>query len=576
MVSNGDNAASGPTSQSIIAEPFESQNVELKPPAPHSTNALLNLQASPSEAENVLSESEMSRSFSVSDSNVNIIPENTGSVSDTLEASKDEVSKLKENAEHLLSGILDSTTTSISKAQTAVEDTYDTFVSSVRKTVNNLSGSLDNATSSFFSSVEKSKEQADSKLTVFSGNFKDSFYGAGNLAIDILRKAIVSFEGLLVNVTSSVVYSYESAKTLLPAEVKDTINTAEAKVLEILMPIGTVFQKVYIVIEGLEKNLGLDPNDPLVQFTLTFISSATLGFSYWILKYGGYSGDLTPGLTLELLKNDDDAVLIDVRPEDLRKRDGVPDLRRKARFKYASVNLPEVASSTRKLLRNIKDVDDALTAAVIRNLKIVQDGSKVIVLDASGDHSKRIARSLRKLGVKKPYLVQGGFRSWVTSGLRAKELKPETTLSVLNEEAEAILEDIRPTPALIFGYGLGAAAVVYALLEWEKTLQLIGVLGLGQTLYRRVASYADSRDLSEDIRLLLYPVRLGAQAFSWATAKLEPNKIGLPTSPSSTAVQDRVLQAAAKHESQPPDADQSQNPSLKVTQKGENLDLSEA
>jgi len=50
---------------------------------------------------------------------------------------------------------------------------------------------------------------------------------------------------------------------------------------------------------------------------------------------------------------------------------------------------------------------------------------------------------------------------------------------------------------------------------------------------------------------LLSPVRLGVQAFSWAARKLENNRIGLPTSRSSSDVQNRVLQAAAKHESQP-------------------------
>ncbi|XP_040363606.1 uncharacterized protein LOC112169340 isoform X3 [Rosa chinensis] len=59
--------------------------------------------------------------------------------------------------------------------------------------------------------------------------------------------------------------------------------------------------------------------------------------------------------------------------------------------------------------------------------------SKVIIMDADGTRSKAIARSLRKLGLKMPYLLQGGFRSWVKDGLRIKELKPETTLTILNE-----------------------------------------------------------------------------------------------------------------------------------------------
>ncbi|OVA12099.1 hypothetical protein BVC80_1771g21 [Macleaya cordata] len=61
-------------------------------------------------------------------------------------------------------------------------------------------------------------------------------------------------------------------------------------------------KQVYIFIEGLEANLGLDPNDPIIPFVLLLGTSATLGISYWILTYGGYSGDLSPQSTSELDK----------------------------------------------------------------------------------------------------------------------------------------------------------------------------------------------------------------------------------------------------------------------------------
>lgn len=61
----------------------------------------------------------------------------------------------------------------------------------------------------------------------------------------------------------------------------------------------------------------------------------------------------------------------------------------------------------------------------------------------------------------------------------------------------------------------------------------------------------DSLSLSLSLRLLLTPVRVGGRAISWAAGKLgRSNGSGLPTSPSSSQVQSRVLQAAAKHESQ--------------------------
>ncbi|GJW64506.1 hypothetical protein Tco_0116390 [Tanacetum coccineum] len=67
---------------------------------------------------------------------------------------------------------------------------------------------------------------------------------------------------------------------------------------------------------------------------------------------------------------------------------------------------------------------------------------------------------------------------------------------------------------------------------------------------------------------LLIPVKLGGEAISWAAGKSETNLNGLPTSPSSVNVHNRVLQAAAKHESQPSDEEESTAV--------QSLDLSEA
>ncbi|CAN8243681.1 unnamed protein product [Cochlearia groenlandica] len=49
-------------------------------------------------------------------------------------------------------------------------------------------------------------------------------------------------------------------------------------------------------------------------------------------------------------------------------------------------------------------------------------------------------------------------------------------------------------------------------------------------------------------------MKLGFRTSSWAAWKLETIGVGLPTSPSSTDVRSRLLQAAAaKHDSQPSD-----------------------
>ncbi|XP_039050510.1 uncharacterized protein LOC120191671 [Hibiscus syriacus] len=493
-------------------------------------------------------------------STIDTTPKTPTAASSSVNFDNDSLSNAKTGLDDFLAGVNESVNSSLDKVENAVKSILEKITS------------ITSVKTSASEAVVNAQVLADNKLSNLSNDLKEASSKANIFAVDLLRRTIVGVEDSLSNGASSFIYYYASSKERLPPEIKNTLTLYEEKTGKVLKSVGDALQQIYIGIEGLERSLGFDPNDPIVPFFLFVGSSATLWVFYWVWTYGGYSGDLSPKLTLEFLSGKKNALLIDVRPEVLRERDGIPDLRRAARSRYASVYLPEVNGSLRQLMKSGRGLDDSLIATVIRNLKTIEDRSKVIIMDADGSRSKGIARSLRKLGVKKPYLVQGGFQSWVNQGLRIKELKPETALTILNEEAEAILEEISPSPVQVLGYGVGSVAAIYALLEWEKSLQLIGILGLVVTIYRRVSSYESSEDFKEDIRLLLAPVRFGAQALSWVSGNLETNGIGLPTSPSSPDVQSRVLQAAAKHESKPSD---SEDPDA-MAPMNEKVDLSEA
>ncbi|XP_010469273.1 PREDICTED: uncharacterized protein LOC104749364 isoform X2 [Camelina sativa] len=459
----------------------------------------------------------------------------------------------KSSIDDFSSGVKESFSSSLNEGENAVKNTLDSFSSSVTSITKNASEVVDSAFNRAFSTLDQTGDIAGDKFSSFSTGLKEASNRAAVIAIDLLRQSVGIAESSVTNGVSFVVYSYGSAKELLPPDVKSALNSSEDVALKVLSPVGAVLQQVSVAIGGLERNLGLDPDDPIIHLFLFVGTTGTFWVLYRVWTYGGYAGDLSPKSTLELLTSREKSVLVDVRPEALREKDGIPDLRRTARFRYSSVTLPEVDGAVKRLLKGGSEVEDILTAVIIKNLKAVQDRSKVIVMDADGTRSKGIARALRKVGIKRPYLVQGGFRSWVKEGIRVKELKPETTLTILNEEAEAILEDINPSPLQLVGVSVGFFAGLYALFEWEKTLQLIAVIGLSLTVYLRLSSYDDSEDFKEDVRLLFAPVKLGAQAFSWAAEKLETNGVGLPTSPSSSDVRSRVLQAAAKHESKPSD-----------------------
>ncbi|KAG6418328.1 hypothetical protein SASPL_120531 [Salvia splendens] len=441
-----------------------------------------------------------------------------------------------------------------------INNSIETVTSSFNAALTSASEAADSVIKDINTFLDQTGESAGNRLSGVSSGLKEGSGAAASVALDVLRRIVVAVEDLL---TKNVGYAYDSAKGFLPQDYQDVVRSVEGRVADVLGPIGAALQQVYIALEGFEERVGLDPNDPLIPVVLVFGASAILWGSYRVLKYSGYAGDLSPELAMELLRGNNNA--------NLRDRDGIPDLRRSARFRYAYVGPPKVDSSIKKLLKGGRDLEDSLHAVIIRDLKIVQDSSKVLVMDADGSRSKSVARSLRKLGTK-----ASGFESWVKEGCRIKELKPETTLTILNEEAEAILEEIKPTPLKIVGFGVGVAAAVYSLLEWETTLQFIGVIGLGQTILRRITSYQGAEDFQQDLRSLLAPVTLGNQAVSWAAGKLETNRNGLPTSPSSSDVQSRVLQAAAKLESQPPGTVDTQDFPQVGSSGNEEVNISEA
>ncbi|KAG6737156.1 hypothetical protein POTOM_059806 [Populus tomentosa] len=339
---------------------------------------------------------------------IDMTPENPSLGSDSLEMDNDSLSSAKAGFDDFLGEVRDSINTLVNNGGNIMQSPLDTITSSITSI----------------------KEGALEAVNVALNTQK-----ATGTSVDVLRVAIVAVEESIAKGASFVVYSYGHAKDLLPLEIRGALNLSEEMVIKILRPIGATFQQVNIAIEGVEKSPGLDPNDPIVPFVLFLGTSATLWGFYRVWVYGGYSGDLSPQLTLELLAGKEDAILIDV----LRERDGIPDLRRAAQFHYVIVTLPEVDGPVRKLLKGGRDLDDILTAAVIRNLKAVQHqwplrtqeivlvlpyaaqllhhnllsvpclnpeaGTlsqiyQVIVMDADGSRSKGIARSLRKLWVK--------------------------------------------------------------------------------------------------------------------------------------------------------------------------------
>lgn len=466
--------------------------------------------------------------------------------------------RTEKSLEEFFSSIQESLTSSVSSASSTMKETYNNINGSILKSTKNLTESFENAISGILSKGNDSGGFTRNNSIDLMSPFE-----MGTPANNAIKKVVLIIEdsagSVLAIVVNLVTDVYSFTKALLPPEVQSVLDVGEEKASKIIKLLGYAVQQVNVVITDIEKAVGVNPENPVIPVIVFGGGTIFVGFSFWQYNYGGYSGDLTAKMASELLREEENTVLIDIRPQVLKESDGIPDLRRGARFKFAGVELPEVDGSIKKLLKNANAIDDVLTAAVIKNLKIVNGSTKVIIMDADGLQSRKVARALRKLGIRRSYRIQGGFKSWVGEGLRVKEMKTETPLTILKEETEAILEESRPAPGTIFAACVGFVAAINALIEWEKTLQLIGFIGVVQLIYSRINSYESAEDLKADLRALFSPFQSATQGILWIAGQMEPNKLKLATSPSTTAVQNRVLQAAAKHGSLPSEIEQTQD-----------------
>lgn len=155
----------------------------------------------------------------------------------------------------------------VCNTDTAITNTFKTLQLASKGLHDSLDASLNNLKLSFsttLSGLLNSSKGVSSK--------------AGVIAVDGLRHVIVALEELLARGVTLVVYGYASVKDTLPPDLQSVLNSSEDYVLR---PVGTAFQQVYIVFEGFEKSVGIDPTDPIVPFVILLGTSTTLWYGLW-------------------------------------------------------------------------------------------------------------------------------------------------------------------------------------------------------------------------------------------------------------------------------------------------------
>lgn len=169
------------------------------------------------------------------------IPDDPSLISETLNV---DTNSLSTNAADIVDNANKSISDLINKGENIFNSSVDSVLSSIKSTVEEANKTLDNITSGLTLSIDRAGESGGNKLSGFSGDLKETSGKVGIVTVDLVRKIIVVTEDTLVKGFSSVAYSYESVKGLLPPEIQDALNASETTLSEAFSPVGSVFQQV--------------------------------------------------------------------------------------------------------------------------------------------------------------------------------------------------------------------------------------------------------------------------------------------------------------------------------------------
>lgn len=176
------------------------------------------------------------------------------------------------------------------------------------------------------------------------------------------------------------------------------------------------------IASGTVETIGsLGSADYVVAAGAAFLAYLLLPPAWSLLSFGlrGYKGDLSPAQALDMVTSQD-YIIIDVRSEKDKGKDGVPQLPSNAKNKLISLPLEELPNKIKGMVRNAKRAEAEIAALKISYLKRIGKGSNIVIMDSYCDSSKIVAKTLNSVGFKNCWVMAGGFsgrKGWAQSRL---------------------------------------------------------------------------------------------------------------------------------------------------------------
>ncbi|CAL6342994.1 unnamed protein product [Bathycoccus prasinos] len=221
----------------------------------------------------------------------------------------------------------------------------------------------------------------------------------------------------------------------------------------------------------------------------------------------GYDGDVRPKACYESLEKNGNAKIIDTRSEEAIRNEGVPDLRGSARNKGEIVRVVKLNEKERRQTRGARQIELTIAAEKVKKLSSI--GSKLYFI---GPDAKDLAKTVKsETFARKCYTISGGFEGYRSSGLKLRkggykknvaEVAAEEASEIGSRRRAAVQSSVGSVSTTVktaddsmkVVYGLLALGVVVGAIEYEKTLQFIGVVGIELTLLNAFLSYENPLD----------------------------------------------------------------------------------
>ena len=221
----------------------------------------------------------------------------------------------------------------------------------------------------------------------------------------------------------------------------------------------------------------------------------------------GYDGDVRPKACYESLEKNGNAKILDTRSEEAIRNEGVPDLRGSARNKGEIVRVVKLNEKERRQTRGARQIELTIAAEKVKKLSSI--GSKLYFI---GPDAKDLAKTVKsETFARKCYTISGGFEGYRSSGLKLRkggykknvaEVAAEEASEIGSRATRAVQSSVGSVSTTVktaddsmkVVYGLLALGVVVGAIEYEKTLQFIGVVGIELTLLNAFLSYENPLD----------------------------------------------------------------------------------